>query len=269
MNPDPLYVNWKKAYEKVLETLAHKQVILLFSGGKDSSMGLDLLLRASQEYSFSFTPHAGAFPAHRYHYFEIERLNSYWKERGAEIVWHKVAESDEVLEGVQHPCKECQRLRREKFSTFLQKEVKDWSKLVLVACYSLNDLVSYAIEYILGGFAKESCENEQRAFRAMETAQRFYPILRMQEGYTVFRPLVYFDESTVKKHLLERSIPHLSTPCKYSDFRPKRILQQYYEKMGLQFDYGNLFEFMKIVPGFPLEHSYETMDRDAYINKFF
>ncbi len=269
MAKNPIYLNWKKHYDTTLRTLADKHVILLFSGGKDSSLGLDFLLRASGEYGFSLSTHGGAYPVHRYQSPEIDALNAYWKQRDAQIIWHRVAESDKPLERAQNPCKECQRLRRQKFSSFLQKEVKDWGSLVLIACYTLSDLVSYAIEHILGGFTRISNENQQRADRAMETAQRFYPILKMREGYTVFRPLVYFDENTVEKYLVEMSIPFLSTPCAYRDSRPKRILQEYYKKMGLQFDYANLVEFMKKIPDFPLNHSYQTMHKEVYVNKFF
>ena len=269
MDTDLLYLDWKKNFDSILTSLADKQVILLFSGGKDSSLAFDLLLRAASDYGFSFTAHGGAYPVHRYQQDELRRLNAYWESRGAKIVWHKVAGSDEPLEKAENPCKECQELRRQKFSLFLRDHVKDWGKLVLVACYSLSDLVSYAVEHILAGFTNDLNTAQQRENRAMETAQRFYPVLEMREGYTVFRPLVYFDEETVRSYLREIKIPYLSVPCAYRSFRPKRILQDYYEKMGLRFDYHNLFQFMKNVQDFPLKHPYQAMNKEAYINRLF
>lgn len=269
MGASSVYLDWKRTYISSLKNLADKQVLLLYSGGKDSSVAMDLMLRAADEYGFSFTAHGGAYPIHRYSERDKEKLYSYWKQRGVTIVWHSVADTDDLLEKAENPCKLCQQLRRQKFSTFLQEEVKDWSKLVLVACYSLNDLVSYSIEHILGGLARDGLDDQQRNFRPMETAQRFYPLLKMREGYTVFRPLVYFNESTIIRYLEEMSIPYLSTRCTFREFRPKRLLQEYYDKMGLEFDYNKLFKFMKNIPDFPLEHSFEDMERDAYISRLF
>ena len=76
---------------------------------------------------------------------------------------------------------------------------------------------------------KASIEKNKR-FR--ETFQRFYPFLTMKEGYQVFRPLVQYNNDDILKVVSQKNLPILSTPCVFKDFRPKRILEKYYEKIG-------------------------------------
>ena len=60
------YSHWRDEFISILESFSDKKVFLLFSGGKDSSLALDFLLRAKEEFGFGFEAHAGAFPVHRY-----------------------------------------------------------------------------------------------------------------------------------------------------------------------------------------------------------
>ena len=91
------YSRWEKEHRSILEGFSSKNVLMLFSGGKDSSLALDFLLRAQKEFGFDFNVHAGTYPVHRYPDNEIKKIASYWKGRGAAIQWHSLSETDEVL----------------------------------------------------------------------------------------------------------------------------------------------------------------------------
>jgi len=265
------YSQWKNEHKSFLETLPSKQVFLLFSGGKDSSVTMDLISKAGKEFGFSFEAHAAAFPVHRYSHEEIDRISSYWSERGTDLVWHKSAETDEHLRGVENPCVYCQDLRKKMLKTRMPELVSDWKRLVLVISFSLSDLVSYSIEHILADAFSEPEEGERsvKDKRYMETSQRFYPLLTMKEGYTVFRPLIKYNGDEIRQLLTETGIPTLSIPCKFSDFRPKRVLEGYYQKMGLRFDYKRLIGFAKNHLNLPDIATYTSLKKEEYLRHFF
>ena len=103
----------------------------------------------------------------------------------------------------------------------------------------------------------------------METAQRFYPLLKMKEGFTVFSHLVSCNANDILKALEQGGIPTLSIPCKFKEFRPKRILEKYYEKMGMRFDYKQVFDFARRSFGLPESPTYTLIDRDEYLLNLF
>jgi hypothetical protein len=265
------YSLWKQYHSPALEGLRGKRVFLLFSGGNDSSVCMHLLLKAGREFGFSFEAHAGAFPLHKYTALEKERISAYWQVKGAPILWHDVAQDDAFLESGGNPCVSCQEIRRQKLNAVLRSTVNEWSDLVLVVSYTLWDLVSYASEYLLAGvFTKTNGgapQDLQKRF--VEISQRFYPFLHMKEGYSVFRPLIHYNGCDVLKTVEEESIPILGIPCKFKDSRPKRILERYYEKMGLRFDYDEVFNFAKQTMGLGDTSACTDMDKEQYLTKVF
>lgn len=271
MIPQLRYSQWKNEHKCFLETLVSKHVVLLFSGGNDSSVAMDFILRAGREFGFGFEAHAGAFPVHRYTDEEVGKLSSYWHERGVDIVWHKLAQTDERLMAAKDPCVHCQRFRREMLTTLLSETVSDWKHAVLIAGYSLWDLISYAIEHILAdAFGKpEEGEHAVREKRHLEIAQRFHLLLTMKEGYTVFRPLIRYNQNDIVDLVLEAGIPILSIPCKFDRFRPKRILQDYYQGAGLRFDYDRLMAFAEKHLNLPDVTMYTSLEKEEYLCRFF
>ncbi|MBL7224558.1 MAG: hypothetical protein ISS59_00335 [Desulfobacteraceae bacterium] len=271
MTSDLSYWRWKKEHKSFLETLSTKHVFLLFSGGNDSSMTMDLILKAGEEFGFGFEAHAGAFPVHRYSDEQIDKISFYWSERGANLVWHKLAETDEHLINAENPCIHCQDLRKKMLKTLLPELVPDWKKLVLITSYSLWDLVSYSIEHILTDAFSDTEEGERSVIdkRYMETSQRFYPLLKMKEGYTVFRPLIKYNGDEIRQLLTETGIPTLSIPCEFSDYRPKRVLEGYYKKMGLSFEYDRLLGFTKGHLDLPDIAEYTSLKKEEYLRHLF
>jgi len=271
MAPSIDYSSWKKNHLSILNGLRDKRIFLLFSGGKDSSVCLHLLLEAGREFGFSFEVHAGAFPIHRYTASEKERISAYWQARGADIVWHEVARDDACLETSDNPCMSCQEIRRQKLSAVLINTIEEWDKLVMVVSYTLWDIVSYATEHLFAGVFSRADERDSRDVekRFVETSQRFYPFLLMNEGYSVFRPLLRYNGCDVLKTVEEESIPILRIPCSYKDSRPKRTLESYYARMGLRFDYDQVFKFVKQTMGLPDAESFAGIDKKKYLTKVF
>jgi tRNA(Ile)-lysidine synthase TilS/MesJ len=127
--------------------------------------------------------------------------------------------------------------------------------------------VEQVLNYVFSNLERKKADTKSTRF--VETAQRFYPVLKMTEGYMVFRPLLRYNRDDIVQALERKNIPILSTPCKYKDFRPKRLLEGYYEKMGTRFDYDRVLEFAKKSLDLPDISSYEATDKEVYFKKIF
>jgi tRNA(Ile)-lysidine synthase TilS/MesJ len=91
----------------------------------------------------------------------------------------------------------------------------------------------------------------------------------MKEGYQVFRPLIKYNNDDILKVITQENLPTLSIPCKFKDFRPKRILEKYYEKMGLRFDYNQLIDFAVKALNLPNISSFTSMEKEDYLGNVF
>ena len=195
----------------------------------------------------------------------------YWQGRGITPVWHEPSETDAILEMAENPCFACQSIRKKMLRPFLSKQVKNWNNLIIVTSYSLWDLISYGVEQMLTTLLRDLQEKDVRMNkrRLMETAQRFHPFLRMKEGYAVFRPLVRYNGRDIRHQIEKDDIPTLRTPCRYGDSRPKRLLEKYYEKLEMGFDYDKLLDYARESLRFPETSEWTAMDRDEYLDEYF
>jgi tRNA(Ile)-lysidine synthase TilS/MesJ len=91
----------------------------------------------------------------------------------------------------------------------------------------------------------------------------------MKEGYQIFRPLVKYNNDDILKVVAQKNLPILSIPCAFKDFRPKRILEKYYEKMGLRFDYNQLMRFAKKSLNLPNMSSFTAIGKEDYLTNMF
>jgi len=265
------YVQWKEDHKPILDGFCDKNIIMLFSGGKDSSVALDLITMAKEEFGFDFTAHAATFPNHRYTDAEKIRIESYWFRRGVKIMWHDIGEKDDCLVNSENPCLPCQELRKSLLNSILARSIEDWASLVLIVSYSLWDIVSYSLEHLLTDTLSNPDQRMsiEKNKRFKETSQRFYPFLTMKEGYQIFRPLVKYNNDDILKVITQKNLPTLSIPCDFKDFRPKRILEKYYEKMGLRFDYNQLMRFAKKSLNLPDMSSFTAIVKEEYLTNIF
>jgi tRNA(Ile)-lysidine synthase TilS/MesJ len=265
------YALWREEQAAVLSGLKDKEVWVLFSGGKDSSLSLYFLHSASKEFGFSFTVHAAAIPKHRYELSEMEAIDSFWKKRGVEIRWHDVANSDDALEAAENPCLVCQHLRKRLLHQLANSECEDLDNLVLVASYDLSDLVSYLLERLTGHILVDPAGPKTNGDkeRFLETGQRFYPILKMDNGYTIYRPILKYNEQQVSRIIEEACIPIQTVPCRYAQLRPKRLLGSYYRSLKLNFDYDRVFQFARSHLGLPPAGEYTSMDGQYFMKQVF
>lgn len=179
--------------------------------------------------------------------------------------------SDYDLQDSENPCLKCQRARKGLLKKIVLDSGLDLPNLVLVAGFSLWDIVSYSIEHILSTVFSNSHDADlaQRKKRFIETSQRFYPLMRMQDGYMVFRPLIKYNNDHILRLIEEADIPVLSIPCRYKEYRPKKILEEYYKKNLMYFDYNRVFEFGKEFLNLPDLSFYASISREEYLGQVF
>ena len=276
MNNGLNYHHWKNQYGQFLETFSQKKVMLFFSGGKDSSVTLHFIQQASREYGFSFETHAGIYPHHVFTSPDRNSIDDYWNTRGVVIHWHAVPESDDQLaaalaEGVS-PCLICNTVKKSKLMEYFAGLAIDLNSLVIIMSYSLWDLVSATIEHILG--ASYSAADTVPAIRSksieerfLETSQRFYPMLKLSNGFSVFKPLIHFNDQDILGMISREKIPILSTACRYKEYRPKRLFAQYYTRMNLNFDFDKVLDFAKTSLHLPEKNFFTQMENDRYLKK--
>ncbi|MCF8050539.1 MAG: hypothetical protein K9L59_04830 [Desulfobacterales bacterium] len=274
---DPIrYSTWKTGYLPALEGFAGKKIILTYSGGKDSSVGLYLLHRASREFNFEIEPHAVKFPHHVFPETELQKLEGYWQRQGVRIHWHDPVTSDKELEpGIENdhnPCHVCNRAKKHILIEKGQAIFGEPHSVVLMMSYSLWDLVSATLEHILGGYSSEQPgaidENGKKAsHRFLETSQRFYPLIRLKTGLQIFKPLIRYNDQQILELIENAGIPLSAIPCRYREFRPKRMFCRYYEKAKLEFHFDQVFAFATDVLKIPTLSYYESLDMDTYLDK--
>jgi hypothetical protein len=148
----------------------------------------------------------------------------------------------------------------------------DWEPLVLVMGYSLWDLISATVEHILTARLSHPDESPSGRLkpteeRFLETSQRFYPILKLNGGPSILKPLILYNDQDILDVISRHAIPLTQTICKYKDFRPKRLLAEYYHRSALEFDYQKVFEFAKKVLDLPEPSYYENVDPNQYLKK--
>ncbi|NTW16559.1 MAG: hypothetical protein HGA41_03760 [Syntrophaceae bacterium] len=270
------YATWVKDNKEYLESFYNKRVFVTYAGGKDASVILHYLIQAKIDFGFDFETHAAMFPPHVYTVDEINTLDSYWKSRGIYINWHPINENESAFEIAKqngtNPCEVCHSVKRKRFLEYLNNTTTDWNSLVIIVGWSLWDLVGYSLEYLFGNIYAntnglfQGKSIEERFFR---TSQRFYPMLKMKEGYALYKPLLRYNDQDIKKVIQDNQIPILTVDCKYKDYRPKRLFADNYIKMDLYFDYDKVLKFAEESLNLQKPSVYTSIDKEDFITSIF
>lgn len=270
------YEQWINDNKENLLKLNNKELIMAYSGGKDSSVVLHFLEKAARTYNFNVEAHGIIIPEHVLTESERNKLDDYWRKRGITIFWHKVLDADKNLsqapeQGIS-PCLICNRTKKNELMSYFKRTKPDWEKLVMVISYSLWDLVSASVEHITGGvFADQelssAVKGKKPEERFMEIAQRFYPLIKLQNGMTVFKPLIYYNDQDIIETVKENNLPLTTPTCDHKEYRPKRGFALYYHKMDHHFNYEKVLKFAQTALKIPNLDFFSDMPSEVYLKE--
>ena len=175
----------------------------------------------------------------------------------------------------EYPCLICNTAKKKDLMDYIKTQGIDMNSLVVIMSYSLlGHRAAPPSNIILGAVF-----NDKEAARPSATSprrnaiwkrfQRFYPMLRMPAGFSIFKPLIYYNDQDIRSVLKSEGIPVLSTLCKYKQYRPKRLFAQYYERMNLQFDFKEVFNFAQKALNLPEESHFTQMGGEHYLKRLY
>lgn len=271
MGKPDVFQKWGTHNRDYLNACQKKRLIVTFSGGKDSSACLFLLNKAKDRYKYDLEAHLYAYPTHIYGEGSKEDLLSFWGKQGVKLLFHPSEEDDSFLEHQENPCITCQDIRKKALFRLLPFTEKSISNLVIVSGHSLWDLVSYVLEiFITRELADYSHhENPDSAERFIEISQRFYPFISMREGYAVFRPMLCLNQKEIEHILEAEALLTLNTSCQYSQFRPKKVLENYFQMFDYQFSYKKIIEFAQKKIGISDTSKIKYLSQKEYLSRRF
>jgi tRNA(Ile)-lysidine synthase TilS/MesJ len=270
------YENWVSDNKKDLQQLEGKELIMAFSGGKDSTVVLHFLDQARKTFKFKVEARGIVIPEHVLTIEERNRLDQYWEKRGVSIKWHSIVDADKKLnEAPEHgisPCLVCNRTKKNELMSYFARTKPDLGKVVMVVSYSLWDLVSATIEHITGGIYADSnlskaAQGKQPDDRFMEIAQRFYPLIKLQSGLSVFKPLIYYNDQDILGTIKENNLPITRPTCDHKEYRPKRGFALFYHKMDHHFNYEKVLKFAQEALNIPERSFFSEMSTETYLKE--
>ncbi len=270
------YSSWQSLHHDTLTTLNGKDIVISYSGGKDSSLLVDFFLRARPVYGFTLHVHGVAFPTHVFRPEDQEALSRYWRDRGVDIVWHGPgthceADLDRLFEGKSSPCVRCSQAKKSSLFAYFKARETCWENLVVVIGYTLWDLASATVEHALrtgfGGGATGSYQGRRPEDRFLEIAQRFYPLLELSNGLRIFKPLIQYNDTEIADLTRALDIPLTRGECRFKAYRPKRLLAEYYSLFGLQFTYADVYAFARKAFDMPAIDFFQKIEMNAYVTQ--
>jgi tRNA(Ile)-lysidine synthase TilS/MesJ len=270
------YEKWHSDNKKDLEILEGKDLIVAFSGGKDSSVVLHFLDLARKSYNYNLEAGGIVIPEHVLTSAERNRINKYWESRGINILWHSVKDADKKLSEApgkgMTPCLICNKTKKNELMDYFRRTKPSLEKVTMVVSYSLWDLVSATIEHITGGIYAETelsnaVQGKKTEDRFIEIAQRFYPLIKLKSGLSIFKPLIYYNDQDILETVKKNELPLTAPSCEHKEYRPKRGFALYYHRMDHHFNYEKVLKFAQDALMIPDKSTYSEMSTEVFLKE--
>lgn len=203
--------------------------LVLFSCGKDCSMMLDLFLRYHREHNVEqpFTILSVPYPKHMYYCDgkpndNFSDIVNYWNNRGVEIQY-KTPVFDDFADDDRNGCMICKKSRKSEIDKFVNQCQKNTG---ILTGFTIYDALSYLNMIFLNCNCNIKClQSLPEPIKSTTTKMLHKMSLRerLPSDKIMIRPMLPFNEQDVKNYLEITKIPYLSTPCKISKYKFKRL----------------------------------------------
>ena len=205
-----------------------KNVIVLFSGGKDCSFLLNGLLQYIdyKKVNVSLKVLCVPYPKHMYYINGVETPNfsaikTYWKNRGVSIDCIDANMDDlDITQGF--GCKTCKKARKEIIDPYVNNFPEG---TLLFTGFTKYDILAYttilqiATNYDLKSFDLLDRETKTLMIKMLHKFKRKELLPNKK---IMVRPLLDFDENDIRDYMMKHEIPYINLSCGVSDFKFKR-----------------------------------------------
>ena len=207
-----------------------ERFLLLFSGGKDCSMMLDLFLHYAEQTNETrqWMILSTQYPRHMYMTPEGEmlenfrRIVTYWQERDVQIEYVTPPFPD-FEDDDRDGCKTCKRSRKAVIDEYVNR-LPD--RTAVLTGFTMYDTLAYVNMLLLTcDFDTGNITKLEEPLKSVTTKMLHKISLReeLPNGKLMVRPILPFQETQVHDYLAEMDIPYLTTPCKISKYKYKRL----------------------------------------------
>ncbi len=206
-----------------------ERFLVMFSCGKDCSMMLDLFLRYYSENKLEqpIKIFSAPYPKHMYYrdgkpnenFSEIMR---YWETHGVEIQY-ETPSFDDFPDEYRMGCTVCKRSRKAEIDKFVNEYKEDTG---ILTGFTIYDALSYLNMLLLTcNFNINNLNALPEPLKKNTTKMLHKMALKeiLPNGKIMIRPMLPFQEQEVRAYLAQTGIPFLSTPCKISKYKFKRL----------------------------------------------
>lgn len=230
-NSDEMYGVFKNAIENYQLMKGIDNVVFLFSGGKDATVGLYFLNNyiKEKELKINLKTILVTYPQHVYYNSDgsetacFTRTKQFWSSNNVEIdIFDSRCKDleDEAIEG----CKVCKAARKEIVDKYI-KDIGNTGKTAIVTGYTLYDILAYLDEYcLMTNYSLDSSDtgNEKLAKRISNCLHKMKIKEELPNGFRIIRPLAVLKEDSIMNYINEHGIPFVNNPCKIGSKKHKR-----------------------------------------------
>jgi tRNA(Ile)-lysidine synthase TilS/MesJ len=207
--------------------------VLLFSGGKDCSFLLSMLLNCYPVIAKNAEVICVTYPHHMYYnevgdFSSFQNVKNYWTSKGIRVNYITPI-NDDFDDNCKLGCSICKSSRKAIIDPYLNK--KDTSVGILTGLTLFDALAYFHLLLARTRFNLDNFENLPDNIKTflIKTLHKLTIREVLPSKNVMLRPLLRFNEKEIKEYLTLEKIPYIDTPCKISNYKFKRSYSDAWE----------------------------------------